>query len=717
MEEDNKNNQTEIFLSQPDSSESNSNQIIRNNDQERSIHTDVEFTSRNTTRKTVTVELNRHGTLYTYPGSELIAKTHSKVYRIGECQENYERKCECCKQNIPTLFYSISHTIKPKELMKYGIDLVNFFLLVRDYYKYIVLFYLSYLFQFLLCLLFFGVPEINFNFLYIELYYQKIIYGDSSGLNYQIIIDNVFNLIRICCIFYIYLKIQKKYKSYFKLYKKKLHDEIYIDESIYSMFIKNLPKTCTTEELKNFLINDYGVNSIREIILLKNVEILAEKYEYLQSLISRKKKMEVTNSDMKYKIKDFESVELEINKTSFKIRSLIDETEKESKIFSGTAIVIFGKNEDKNLFFRKNHNLGKYCLLDLKKPHIFKGKKVYFETIPSLERIDWKNVNYSLEKTLSGNTLKSILSIVIFFIFSGLIFTITYFSSTFEGIYINNYNIFKIPFLRGIFLILINIILENIIILILSVFYIPDLYFKNVLFRYITMQKTFFNTVIINILIYHKKLTKDFELQYLSFIYFIILLCLKNLFFTRFSEKYVSNKLKYFFMTKILRRKLIQIDINYLYSDNQFNTITIFEKYRLLVFTALFLIKLYPLCAVFVILCVFVHYIIIKWSLFHSELKDVNYYGYYFNVIMKNEVHIFFTLIFTMSFSSLTVDYLLPNVLFFLVSDIFNVLNFRNGFNAYNIDRDYSEMQHKFQRTIHKQQYIDLNLLKKDLDN
>jgi hypothetical protein len=716
MEEDNKNNQTEIFLSRPDSSEPQSNQVIHYSDQERNNQTDVDYTSRDT-RKTVTVELNRHGCLYTYPGSELLAKTHSKTCRIGEYQENYERKCECCKKNIPTLFYNMSHPLKPKDLMKYGIDLVNFFLLVKEYYKYIVLFYLSYLLQFLICLLFFGVPELNFNFLYIELYYQTIIYGGYSGLNYQIIIDNVFNLIRIGCVFYVYLKIQKKYKKYLRLYKKKLYDEIYVDESIYSIFIKNLPKTCTSEELKNFLLNEYGVNSIREIILLKNVENLAEKFEYLQLLISQKKKMEVTNSDMKYQVKDFEEVELEINKTTFKIRSLIEDAEKDSKIFSGTAIVIFEKNDEKNLFFRKNHHLGTYCLLDLKKPHIFKGKKIYFESIPSLQNIDWKHVNYSLEKTLSGNTLNSILSIVIFFIFSGLIFAVTYFASIFEGIYIKNYNLFKFPFVRAIFLIVINIILEKIIILILSVFYIPDKYFKNVLFRYIIMQKTFFNTIVINILIYHKKLAKDFELQYLSFIYFLVLLCLKNLFFTRFSETYFKNKLKYFFLTKIMRRKLIQMDMNNLYSDNEFNVITVFEKYRLLVLSAIFLIKLYPLCAVFIISCVFVHYYIIKWSLFHSELKEVNYYGYYFNIIMRSEAYTLVTLILLMSFTAISVGDMLPNVLFFLVSDIFNVLNFRNGFNPYNIDKDYSEMQHKFQRNFHKEQFVDLNLLKNNLDN
>lgn len=40
-------------------------------------------TEQNRTRQTVTVELTKYGPLYSYPGSTIVAKTHSKIYRIG----------------------------------------------------------------------------------------------------------------------------------------------------------------------------------------------------------------------------------------------------------------------------------------------------------------------------------------------------------------------------------------------------------------------------------------------------------------------------------------------------------------------------------------------------------------------------------------------------------------------------------------------------------
>jgi hypothetical protein len=46
--------------------------------------------------------------------------------RMGEFDENYKIKCECCGKIVPNQFFNVtSDKFKIDKLFRYGIDLVN----------------------------------------------------------------------------------------------------------------------------------------------------------------------------------------------------------------------------------------------------------------------------------------------------------------------------------------------------------------------------------------------------------------------------------------------------------------------------------------------------------------------------------------------------------------------------------------------------------------
>jgi hypothetical protein len=224
------------------------------------------------------------------------------------------------------------------------------------------------------------------------------------------------------------------------------------------------------------------------------------------------------------------------------------------------------------------------------------------------------------------------------------------------------------------------------------------------------MQKTIFNTIIINLFNFQEKLSTGFGDKYFSFIYFIIFVAAKSILFTRFSETYLVKRCKYYIMTNILRKKFVQFETNYYLSDNEFDVIKVFEKFRLLVLTALVLLKIYPLCAIVLTLLIFCHYFLIKYSLFHSCLKNINYNGYHFNLIIKIGVLNLILVIFLFN-AFLLLNYysqtiFLPNFVYFFLSDFLAIFYFKIHSNFSKTDKDYSHYESKFKNKFSQQKFV-----------
>jgi hypothetical protein len=656
---------------------------------------------------------NQYGESFKYPGDRLIAKTHSKTTRIGEYDEGYKIRCECCNQLIPNKFYNVNaEGFKLDKLFRFGIDLVNFFIITRHYYYYIFSFYLTYLLQSILIIFTFGVPNEIFDFYYLELYYQILIYGNLNGLDpdpqsvilAKFYIDFGFNIVRLMLVIYIFFGIKRKFKIVMKDYKRKLSYN-YLDESLFAVTIKNLPKIVAKDELKQFLIDEYGIET-REIYLLKCSMLMGETYENFEKLLLRKKTMEVTHVDKKYTDEEFNIINRDVEKAHEKLLKLLDEADN-----IGTAIVIVEKMEDKVKLFRDYYNLGIYCLCNSRKPNTFRGKRIYFEVTSSLDYINWRYMSTSIEKQFTDSYFNSIFSTVSYLLFSALVFMINYVIAIIPSLKLN------LPLVKPLIMIILNIVLEMLLVYGLKLIKTSDRYAKQVSTRYIIMQKTFMNTIILFILINQYKIYDDDTYEYYDFIYFVYLMVLRGIVLTRFSEKYFINKLRYLY-SLIFRRKLIQYEMNELCSDNIFNIMKVFEYYRINVYTALLLMKLYPLSALVLIVLIFIHYFVIRYSLYHSSLRHINHYGYYFQLTFKHEMFSLFIIIFISNvFASVLRNTMFYIIVYFFVSEVGNILLFKFNFKQKFTEKNYTDYFHdKEYRKFADQKFVNLQLLKNEID-
>jgi hypothetical protein len=662
--------------------------------------------------------INSYGSSYKYPGEKVIAKTHSKTTRMGEYDETYKIKCQCCGRLIPNQFYYLnSGKFKMSKLYRYGIDLVNFFIITRSYYFYIFSFYITYLLQSIFIIFFYGVPNEVFNIYYLELYYQILIYGNKNGtspddtdvVRAKFFIDFGFNVIRLLLVIYIFSGISRKFKIVSKEYRRKLA-LYYMDESLYTIIIKNLPKMVNKDDLKTHLTNEYNIE-VRDIQLLKCSEQMGEIYEDYEKLIIKKKKMEVTNIDKKYSDEEFNILHSDLEKKHEKLLKLIDESENNS-----TAIVTLEKIEDKNIFFRDSYNLGIYCLFNKRKPHIYRGKKIYFEITPSINFIDWKYMGISIEKVVTDTYYNSTVAIIVYLMFSALIFMITYILASIPQI---KFNLpFPVPLLAPNLMIFGNMLIEKFLELVLSQLKFSDKYFKEVSTRYLIMQKTFMNTIILYFLTNQFKTYQDEDFNFYDFIFFVLLMALRAIVMTRFSEKYLLNRVHYVLSRIFCRKKFIQYELNEIWGDNEFNIMRVFEYYRVSVYTCLILMKLYPVSTLVLILLIFINYYVLRYSLYHSSLKDINHYGYYFQITLKYEIFSLFILIFISNiFANIITNTLFYSIVYFFVSEIGNILLFQFNFKQKFTEKNYTEYYNNHEyRKFANEKFVNLQLLKTEID-
>jgi hypothetical protein len=667
-----------------------------------------------TKRETIAIELHKYGPLFKYPGKEIVAKTHSQTTRVGEFQKNYERSCECCSEPIPSKCYEVSHKIKTKEFIKWGIDLINFALILKKYYLFITFFYLSYVLQYLICIILWGIKDVYFDIIYVEFYFRFILFDSWDSK----VLDLIFNILRLWIIFLVFININTKLKSRLKKYKSKVLENYYIDESVFSIILKDLPKDITKEEIiQHFVVEyKYDAESIKEVILIPNcLDKIHELNEEITSLIVLKKKMEVLSSVEKYTVAELEEIEVLKIQGIRKLQKIMHGMSKE---FYSSAILTFDHLKHKNHLFRKHFYIKLFFCCTFKKPHIINGKRFYIENCPQIDFIEWKHIKISFEKMFSSSCFSLPFIILLYLLTSAMCFYLLYFFSQLDHISFLGTNWIYYSPIKAFFLLIVNYAIQLGLIYLASFIPISDSYYKQVLVNYNIMQKTFLYTIMINIIMYDQKNNLTFEYEYLTLIIFLFITELKNLLLTRFSPKYIWNKIVYLFVTKIRRKNFIQFEMHEVFADNEFNIMKVYEMYRILIISTMFLIRLYPLSTVTMILNIFILYYVIKKSLYNSSLKNINYFGYFFNTIFKLEIfnmsilNVLFGLIKMLEIEQLWAIYLI----YFGILELFNLFYFRFNYSLkFNRDLSYDAMKAKFKKTFKEEKYINLNMIKNEL--
>ena len=381
-----------------------------------------------------------------------------------------------------------------------------------------------------------------------------------------------------------------------------------IEESLFAVFVKNLPKLTDRDDLKKFLEEEYKV-SIREIILLND-------YTVLENL---KGKLEHYNETHNYSSDQLTSIRAQIDKFSNSIER------------NGAAVIIFENNEDRLLFFREYFNLKEILYMYFKRHFVYRGKKIYFEPVPSLKMIDWHNAKFSFEKVISNTKLQYIISFIInAFIYFGS-FAFILFLSQFT--YAHNFVLDSIA--RNIVLIFADIWVEFILILIISSFRLSDNYLKEILKSYFIAQRSTHNTVFVNLIIFASNKDHGDRGKY-SVIFLILLQNIKLAVLARYNFENLFRKLKYY----LVKNKIsTQETYNNLLGENNFNFMKTFEGFKICFYLTVFSMMVSLTVGIIATIFLFIHLLFIRWGMARSRVTEfnTNYYGFYFTYTLEKE--------------------------------------------------------------------------------
>jgi hypothetical protein len=454
-----------------------------------------------------------------------------------------------------------------------------------------------------------------------------------------------------------------------------------IEETLFSVFVKGLPKLTDKEELKIHLEDEYKV-VIKEIILLKDYSVL-ESY---------KKRL-----DYFYETGDVTGTVLE------SVLRLMNHFAKNIERNSA-GIIIFEQVEDRLLFFREFFNLKEILYMYFKKGFIYRGKRIYLEPIPSLKMIDWSNCKYSIEKTLSSTKIK--------FLFSFLVYGIVYYGLYNLTLFISKYRYFEDIILNSIIthiiLVVYNILLKFFFVFIIDLFKLSDNYLKEITKAYLIAHRNFQNTVFINLLLFRIGIKTNY-----SILFMIIFQNLKLGFLSICNFDYIYRKISYTFSGK--NKLNSQEKFNNILGVNTFNFMTAWEGFKICFYLMIFiLIDSFTLGLVALIFLI-LHYYMIKYSFVRSRIRDfnINYYGFYYSHTLKKEIlniGKFFLIYF---FVSLYVPFnvlMNINVSFDFFIDIFD---FKSFYNKFYINEKYYNV--KFTRKFEDEKYVNINVYMKEV--
>lgn len=541
---------------------------------------------------------------------ELIATLHTKTETIGNFNTDANiSNCPCCSKQIPKPI-NYKKQFHSSELFEYGIDLINFNSLLKKFYTYLKFFWAI--------AMFFSILSICIN---AELWWNdiKFFVKNAEAERYFFFLDIVFykQLIRenvlalllfigfAAILIILFLQVLEKISLNMKKYRMNILENKAIEETLFSVFVKGLPKLTDKEELKQHLEDEYKV-VIRDVILLNDFSVLE----------SLKRKLTYF-----YETSDVTGAQLD--SVLAQMRHYAGNIERNS-----CAIIIFEQIEDRLLFFREFFNLKEILYMYFKKNFTYRGKRIYFEPVPSLKMIDWTSCKYSIEKTMSNTKIQYSISII----GSALIY-----SSVYAAIY--SVSLLK-PFdseiwdalVVNVILLALNVLLKFSLTLVIAAFRLSDNYLKEILKAYFIAGRNVNNTVFINLLLFASGDKSDYTILFL-----IILQNLKLGFLAMFNFDYIFRNLSY---KLYLKNKLnSQETLNDALGANTFNFMTTWEGFKLCFYLMIFSLMRSFTLGLFGLLFLIAHYYMIKYSFVNSRIRDFNnnYYGFYFSHTFSKE--------------------------------------------------------------------------------
>jgi len=618
---------------------------------------------------------------------ERIAALHSETESLGIINHSCLTKCPCCQKAIPRKF-NWNKILHSNDLISYGIDLLNFNSIIKQIFTHVKYFWILITFVMVLSTLinikthiervkdYFVNKQYDFFILdYIFFSYVRPVWALSvSFVGYFVVLILLF------------LKITKKIKLNKKKHRMSMLNEKEIEESLFSVFVKNLPKLTDPQDFKSFVQSEYKV-AIREIIMLND-------YSVLENLRNKLKEMNETGN---FSVNCLESMKTQIDTYADNIEH------------SGAAILILEENEDRLLFFREFFNLREIFYMYFKRHFIYRGRKIYFEPVPSLKMIDWNNVKYSLEKTTSNTKLQFIVSFFCITLLYAITLVALFISSELEltGNKILN------SFLKNLVLIGLNMLLKLSIILLIEAFKISDNYVKEILKSYFQAQRNTSNTVFINLI---KLASSDVYKYGYDILFLIILQNIKLSFVARFNFNYIFRILGYHVYLK--KNISTQERFNDLLGENNFNFMSSFEGFKICFYIAIFVLLKSPTLAIVGTLMLYLHLLALRFSLNRSRIKGINtnYYGFYFSYVLEKEFLLtgkFFIIYTFCFFFDAPVQYIVgANAIADLALDLFKMKSF---YTKFWVKKKYSEVE--FTRKFEKEKFVNIKIYLDEVTN
>ena len=515
------------------------------------------------------------------------------------------------------------------------------------------------------------------------------------------ICDFIFAILTIVLLISVYeLFLKKKFKDNYNIFE----EGFYSDESIFSLFVKNI-KGITKEQLEALFQKEYST-SVKEIHMIKlNSKFvnLIEKTEKIKLEIEQNEKLKkIEKKKNNLFDKKIESLEFNLKSNLSKITDHLM-----SNFQPKTAIVVFNKCEDKYKFIQKNLNFYNFFFGVKNKVNIINNKSIYFEEVPQISFINWKNINYSFEKRLNGWMKLMVLIKLILMIslsFGLYLFNIFILGKEFIQIF-DNY--IKIPFLFPIFIMLFNFIVENLFKILVDSFKLTNRYNNNLFHKYLIMNKTYLTTFIVYL---NNFLTSENSghTEYLSLLQYLITSSLFNIFLTLFNIRYLWNHFfKYLICIKVCRKKVFQKDLNEIFLSNTLNIYDSFNKLRISLFSTLFLIQFLPILSLYMIILFTLNMYILKYAISKSIFKEISYLGNFFKFFSQID----FLRILLIPLYKILILYL--NDYFFLRFIITNfIIDFAVSFSFNNFDSElsHSEVETKFKKTFKMEKMLNIGI-------
>jgi hypothetical protein len=618
---------------------------------------------------------------------ERIAALHSETESLGIINHSCLTKCPCCQKAIPRKF-NWAKSLHSNDLISYGIDLLNFNSIIKQIFTFVKYFWILISFVMVLSTL------IN-----IETYIENVKnYFVNKQYDFFLLDFLFFSNVKsewaltVCfggylvVLILLFLKIMKKTKLNKKKHRMNMLNEKEIEESLFSVFVKNLPKLTDPEDFKSFVQSEYKV-AIREIIMLND-------YSVLENIRNKLKEFNETGN---FSVHCLESMKTQIDNYADNVEH------------SGAAILILEENEDRLLFFREFFNLREIFYMYFKRHFIYRGRKIYFEPVPSLKMIDWNNVKYSLEKTTSNTKLQFIVSFISFTLIYAVTLGALYYVSELELVKNKILN----SFLKNLVLIGLNMFLKLSIVILIESFKISDNYIKEILKSYFQAQRNTNNTVFINLL---KLASTDIKVYEYDILFLIILQNIKLSFLARYNFNYIFRKIGYhvYFFKKISTQERF----NDLLGENDFNFMSSFEGFKICFYLAIFVLLKSPTLAIVGTFMLYLHLLAIRFSLNRSRIKGINtnYYGFYFSYVLEKEFLLtgkFFITYAVACFFNAPIQYTVgANAIADLALDLIKMKSF---YTKFWVKKKYSEVE--FTRKFEDEKFVNIKIYLDEVTN